>query len=115
MSGLRPGVPVDVNAVELAHEAVPAAQVAADKPTTGSVELGGLAGLEVGVWEMSVGAMDDVESDEVFLVTAGHATVQFHADGRVVSLAPGTLMRLQAGSATTWTVTEALRKVYLAP
>ena len=32
---------------------------------------------ELGVWEMTAGAMRDVEADEVFLVIAGRATVEF--------------------------------------
>ena len=46
-------------------------------------------GRMIGVWEMSVGAMRDVEADEVFIVLAGASTI--------------------------WTVRQTLRKVYVAP
>lgn len=97
--------------LELEHEPVPAEQVVAGSPTTGSVSLGELGGHEYGVWEHTVGASTDVEADEVFVVLSGAATVTFE-DGTVVSLAPGTIGRLRDGQRTVWTVTETLRKVY---
>ena len=51
--------------------------------------------------------------DEVFLVLSGRGTVTF-ADGGAIDLRPGVLVRLHAGDQTTWTVTERLRKLYLA-
>ncbi|MBZ5738138.1 cupin domain-containing protein [Nocardioides mangrovi] len=68
---------------------------------------------EVGVWEMGPGTEEDTEVDEVFVVLAGRGTVAFE-DGEVVDLAPGVAVRLTAGERTTWTVTEPLRKVYVA-
>ncbi len=68
---------------------------------------------EVGLWGMDPGTDHDTEVDEVFVVLAGRGTVEF-ADGEVVTLAPGVAVRLSAGERTTWTVTEALRKVYVA-
>ena len=45
---------------------------------------------------------------------SGRATVAF-ADGTPpLQLQPGSIARLAAGSATTWTVTETLRKLYIA-
>ena len=106
----------DARAVSLAHEPVVADQVAAGTPTTGWKPLGSTAdGAEVGVWEMSPGAMSDTESDEVFVVLSGRATVAF-ADGRpTIDLVPGSVVRLDAGAETVWTVTETLRKVYVTP
>lgn len=82
---------------------------------------------------MSVGAMSDLETDEVFVVIAGRATVRFERDPihrealadetvphetvpqeTVLHLAPGSVARLAAGQRTVWTVTETLRKIYIA-
>ena len=68
---------------------------------------------EVGLWGMAPGVDHDTETDEVFVVLAGRGTVEFE-DGEVVTLAPGVAVRLRAGERTTWTVTETLRKVYVA-
>lgn len=81
----------------------------------GSVSLGDLDGVEVGIWEMSAGSMRDVEADEFFVVISGNATVEF-ADGTpTLHLRAGSVARLAEGTHTLWTVTAALRKVYLTP
>lgn len=82
-------------------------------PRAGSRALAAVAGVEVGVWEMTRGTATDVEADEVFVVVSGSATVSFH-DGETVDLSPGTVVRLRAGDRTTWTVHETLRKIYVA-
>src|SRR5690349_17679596 len=92
---------------------VPEAQRIAESPRTGAAKLGELGGLTLGVWEMTPGAMRDVEIDEVFIVLSGAGTVEFE-DGRVMTLEPGDVIRLHAGQRTVWTITEALRKVYFA-
>ena len=71
------------------------------------------AGATIGVWEMTPGKMSDTEVDEIFVVLSGAGTVQFES-GIFMSLAPGDIVRLEAGQHTVWTVTDALRKVYLA-
>ena len=92
---------------------VPAAQVLAGSPASGSVDLDEDMG--IGVWEMTVGAMRDIEIDEVFVVIAGDATVEFVSPALdAVELAPGAVVRLSAGMQTVWTVRETLRKIYLA-
>jgi uncharacterized cupin superfamily protein len=58
------------------------------------------------------GATRDVEVDEVLVVLSGSATVQVQG-GPVVELRAGDAMRLEAGTRTTWTVHEPLRKVYV--
>ena len=68
---------------------------------------------EVGLWCMEPGTDHDTEVDEVFVELAGRGTVEFE-DGEVVTLTPGVSVRLKAGERTTWTVTEKLRKVYVA-
>lgn len=117
MRSLLPGVAVDVNGLALRHSPVPAEQLAGGRPGTAAHELGHFAGVELGVWEMSAGGMHDVEAEEVFLVTAGRATVEIHGEGgpRTVALSPGSLVRLSEGMRTTWTVHETLRKVFLNP
>ena len=87
----------------------------ADDPLTAAAELGRFAGLEIGVWEMAPGTTTDVEADEVFVVIAGRARVDFPDTGRSLELASGDVVRLSAGDRTVWTVTATLRKVYLAP
>lgn len=82
---------------------------------TALAELGRFAGLEVGVWEMAPGTATDVEADEVFVVIAGRAVVDFPEIGRRLDLGVGDVVRLTAGDRTVWTVHETLRKVYLAP
>ncbi len=95
------------------HEPVPDTQRAAGSPSTGSAALGEFRGCEVGVWEMTPGTMTDTEADELFVVLSGAATVEF-ADGRPpLTLRPGDVVRLAAGTETIWTVTDTLRKVYL--
>ena len=62
---------------------------------------------------MTPGAARDVEADEVFVVLSGSATIEFE-DGREVLVQPGDVVTLVQGQRTLWTVTEPLRKVYVA-
>jgi uncharacterized cupin superfamily protein len=116
------GTVTDVAALPLAHEPVPVEQVVAGAPTTRYVPLhepdgGAVAGDagELGVWEMTAGAMRDTEVDEVFLVISGAATVEF-VDPALppIELRPGSVVRLDAGMQTVWSVTETLRKLFIA-
>ena len=101
-------------AAELELTPVPEDQVVAGAPSTGTLELGDFGGREYGVWEMTPGAMRDVEVDELFVVVAGEATVEFASDGRVIHLRAGSVGHLEEGDVTVWTVTDTLRKVYVA-
>jgi uncharacterized cupin superfamily protein len=87
--------------------------LASDVLTADLAPLTTLGGAEVGLWGMEPGVDHDTEVDEVFVVLAGRGTVEFE-DGEVVTLGPGVAVRLRAGERTTWTVTETLRKVYVA-
>ena len=64
-----------------------------------------------GVWQITAGTVTDVEADELFVVTAGRATVEVQG-GPTLELAPGVMGVLAAGARTTWTVHEPLRKVF---
>lgn len=112
----QPPAATQTNAVRLdvEHEPVPDGQRVAGHPSTAVVEFEPFAGTDVGVWEMSVGTMSDVEADEVFVVLSGAASVEFVDSGQRLELAPGDVVRLHAGQRTEWTVTETLRKVYFA-
>ncbi len=67
---------------------------------------------KIGLWEAGPGRDVDVEVDEVFVVLAGAGTVSF-ADGSSLDLRPGAVVRLLAGDATQWVITERLRKLYV--
>lgn len=110
---MQPNTAIHAAALALTHEPVPADQSVAGAPSTAASTLAQFGGLEIGVWEMSVGTMTDVEADEVFVVLSGAATVEF-ADGTApLHLRAGDIGRLAAGAQTTWTVTDTLRKIYL--
>ena len=68
---------------------------------------------EVGLWEAGPGTDTDTEAEELFLVLSGAGTVTFD-DGSAIELRPGVLVRLHEGDRTTWTITERLRKLWLA-
>lgn len=115
MSQLTPNSAVPAVTLNLDHVPVPAGQSLSGAPTTGAADVGELAGVEVGVWEMSPGTMSDVEADEIFVVLTGSATVEFADGSPTLTLRPGDVVRLAEGAETVWTVTETLRKVYLTP
>lgn len=115
MSGLAAGGGVDAVALTLVHEPLPADEVLTGAPTTAVRELTTIGGVEVGIWEMTPGTATDTESDEVFIVLSGHATIAFASTGLPdLEVGPGSVVRLAEGMRTTWTVTETLRKVYVA-
>ncbi len=89
----------------------PAQSVAGD-PRVGATEVAVAPGIEVGVWSHSPGVSTDTESDEVFVVLAGRASIEF-ADGTVLDVGPGDIGILPPGAQTTWTIHEELRKVYV--
>jgi uncharacterized cupin superfamily protein len=82
--------------------------------STALSRLGESSGLEVGVWEHSAGVSVDTEVDEVFVVISGRGRVTCDKGG-VMELAPGVVGFLEAGSRTTWEITEPLRKVWVTP
>jgi uncharacterized protein len=112
---LKPNTVVHAADLDLTTEPVAAEQSVSGSPSTGAWSVGEFAGLEVGVWEMTPGVMSDIEADEVFVVLSGSATVNFDDGTDSLTLGPGDIVRLAAGTGTVWTVTETLRKVYLTP
>ncbi len=79
---------------------------------TAIAELDAVGGLEVGVWEHTVGTSTDVGDDEVFVVIEGRGTVT-DQHGNVIELAPGVVGILHPEDVTTWVITEQLRKVWI--
>lgn len=107
---------VDVLQVALNAEAFPDDQVIAGAPDSGWLPVAELAGVEVGVWQMTPGVVTDVEADEIFCVIAGSGMVEFlDPAAEAIELRPGVLVRLQAGWRTRWTITQTLRKIAVVP
>lgn len=67
--------------------------------------------VERGVWQHTAGVSRDTESDELFVVLRGRATIEVEG-GPTLEIGPGSVGLLRAGDRTTWTVHEDLRKIY---
>lgn len=110
---------VDSLSLDLEFDDVESPDVVEGSPKQGFVELGEIAGLEIGVWELREGVVTDTEVDEVFVVVAGEATVHvLDEQGDEIQefqLSVGSTMRLVAGTKARWSVKDFIRKVYLAP
>jgi len=87
--------------------------IVSGSPAASAAELDRLAGVGIGLWELTEGTVRDTEVDEVFVVLTGDGEVAWE-DGSVVRLAPGVVVRLHAGEHTTWTIRSVVRKVYVA-
>ena len=115
----EPGAIVPAADVVLEHAPVPPEQVVEGAPRVGfavlgETDLGGRV-VEVGVWECTPGVSTDTEADEVFVVISGAARIDFiEPERRSITVGPGDVVQLAAGMQTVWTVTETLRKVYVA-
>lgn len=118
-AALPPGRAVDPAAVALIPVHDDPSSVVSGSPSTAMTTLVEYPGAEIGLWQMTPGVMTDIEADEVFVVLSGSATVVVEPDDvsarRTLHLVPGSVVRLTAGMRTTWTVTETLRKLYVAP
>lgn len=96
----------DVYAVSLQQAVLAGTEILEGSPSAGHTLLGELGNdVDVGVWEMSAGGARDVADDEIVL--AEHGTLRF-ADGGILELHPGVLVRLRAGEHTEWRVSETL-------
>ncbi|CAH0237943.1 hypothetical protein SRABI76_02927 [Microbacterium oxydans] len=112
---LAAGTGADAATLPLPHAPLPADEVLAGSPTTAVHALSTLGGVEVGIWEMTPGTASDTESDEVFVVLSGSATIAFDDPALPdLEIGPGSVVRLAEGQRTVWTVAETLRKVYIA-
>ena len=99
----------------LALAPLPASAVLAGAPTTATAVLDDTGDREIGIWEMTPGTATDTEADELFVVLSGRATIAFEDPSLPdLEIGPGSVVRLAEGMRTTWTVTETLRKVYIA-
>jgi hypothetical protein len=85
----------------------------ADAPLAGWIAYGSVNGTAVGIWDHTVGTSGDVEEDEIFVVLSGRATVTEEGHEPIEFVA-GDVGRLRAGTRTTWTVHEPLRKIWIA-
>ena len=92
----------------------PPEKIIAGEPRIGTAVLGSLGECAIGVWEITPSVTTDIEVDEFFIVLSGAATVSFHDGTPPLQLSGGSVGRLARGAATTWTVTETLRKIYIA-
>ena len=103
----------DVTTEYLTHEPLPREELVDGSPTAAVLGLDTVGGAEVGLWEMTEGTARDIEVDEVFVVVSGRGHVTFE-DGQRIDLTPGVAVRLTAGERTVWTVTERVRKIWVA-
>ncbi len=104
--------------LRLNHETLSPDQTVSGVATVGTAKLGTIGtaetGLtEIGVWEISPSVSRDIEEDEFFVVLSGAAEVTFEDGSPAMTLGPGSVGRFSTGTATTWTVTETLRKIYI--
>lgn len=99
-------------AEELTEDPLDPELVVDGDPQVRSRELAGDDTVSVGIWQHTAGVSRDVEADEVFVVLSGRARIEV-AGGPVLEVGPGDVGLLAAGSRTTWTVHETLRKVYV--
>lgn len=108
-----PPFTVDVAALELEPWPLEPEQIVSGDPQVSGLVLNRSAdgSVERGVWQHTAGVSTDVESDELFVVLQGRATIEVH-DGPTLQVGPGSAVVLRAGDRTTWTVHETLRKVY---
>ena len=103
---------VDTATLPIELAPVPLPQVLGGAPLAGATDIGTLAGASIGIWTHTVGVSTDIEVDELSVIVSGEATVVINGS-ETVQLRAGTLLRLNEGDATVWTVTETLRKVYV--
>ena len=96
-------------------EPVPADEVVSGIPRQGIKDLGVIGGADAGIWELRGGTVIDTETDELFIVLSGEATIELLDEGRTVEVQAGDVMRLVAGTRTRWVVPDHIRKVYVTP
>lgn len=116
ISHLRSAYELNAHRLQVSLEDLPGDQIFSGHPQTGFVELGTFSGVDIGIWEHSVGISTDIETDEVFIVLSGTATIEFlDSKEEHITVHPGSIVQLEEGMNTRWNVTETLRKIYLTP
>lgn len=116
MTRLTSGVATDAAHLPVPYQPVPPDKVVSGSPSTRYIDLDDGSDRTVGVWEHTPGVSRDVEADEVFVVLAGDARIEFEEPALPpIELRPGSVVRLEEGMHTVWTVRETLRKVYITP
>jgi uncharacterized protein len=112
VTGRKRVLSANVMTEPLTPDVLSPSDVVAGSPRLASADLEEAGDVSIGVWEITEGAVTDVEVDEVFLVLTGSGQITFD-DGATLELRPGAMIRLLAGDRTTWTITETVRKVYV--
>ena len=101
---------------DIPTEPVPIEQKISGEPETGTLVLGLWQDKEVGVWDMTVGEIHDVEVDEICIILAGSGEVErtLHGEKIIQKLSPGVVLELHDQEKTIWRVSDTIRKIYLA-
>jgi uncharacterized cupin superfamily protein len=97
---------------ELPESPLDPVKVVSGEPVVRLAEIHDADDLGIGIWQHGVGVSTDVEVDEVFVVLSGRATIEVDG-GPTLEVGPGDVGHYPAGTRTTWTVHETLRKVYV--
>jgi len=105
---------VVTSTASLITDPIAADQVVSGQPNAGFLTLHEDDLWSIGLWEHTAGTSTDVEADEVFIVLAGRASIAIEGEP-TLEVGPGDIGILEAGARTTWTVHEALRKIYVSP
>ncbi|MDO8392496.1 MAG: cupin domain-containing protein [Actinomycetota bacterium] len=104
-----------VNAFDIEVEMIglPEEDVVAGPAAEGWKVLHQWRGIDIGVHSFAGGAAYYEDTDQVFVILAGSATVTW-PDGSMLDVGAGDVVALKAtGSKLKWTIHETLRKVYL--
>jgi len=102
----------DAFAVEVDHEPFAADAEPSEGASSAIAELTSDVGLEVGIWEHSVGNSHASYGPEMFVILEGRGRIT-DANGGVIELKPGVVGVLHEGDDTTWEITEKIRKVWI--
>lgn len=86
--------------------------VVSGNPEAYLATFGTLDNATYGIWDLTPGAIRGPAVDEVFVVVAGAGTIT-RADGEVLTLKPGVVVRCYEGEIEDWVITERLRKVWV--
>lgn len=102
----------DVHSLSLTQRSHPGMWIDGGWPRARTESLAATDTVNVSVWEMTTGAVADVETDEILVVLSGAGTIWF-PDGDEVELRPGVAIRLRGGEYAEWTVTSSLRALVI--